>query len=159
MLLQRGSHCAALVVLVVCAASDFLDGYLARRFDVESKFGALLDPVADKIFLNCAIWGLSAHLGWKLEWVAIAVILTLRDLVLLVIGGISIVTKRSIDMKPVMLSKVCTALVFGLCVLTLILDHSNLLLRILRPLCLVCICLTAAIYARRGYRSLTRTAA
>jgi phosphatidylglycerophosphate synthase len=145
-------------VLVACAVSDFLDGHLARKFSVESKFGAVLDPVADKVFLNCATWGLVVHLGWSLEWVAIAVTLTLRDLALLVIGGVSIVTKKSVDMKPVLLSKACTALVFALCVLTLMLDYGSLLLRILRPLCLVCICLTAVIYAKRGYRSLTRTA-
>lgn len=159
MLLQCGFHCATLIVLVACAASDFLDGYLARRFGVESRFGAILDPVADKVFLNCAIWGLVIYLGWSLEWLVIAVILTLRDLALLVVGGISIVTKRSINMQPVLLSKACTALVFTLCVLTLILDYSSLLLRILRPLCIVCICLTAAVYARRGYNALVRAAA
>lgn len=43
----------ALVMFVVFAATDWLDGYLARRLNQMSAFGAFLDPVADK-FLVCA---------------------------------------------------------------------------------------------------------
>ena len=45
--------CAATVMFVVFAATDWLDGYLARKLDQVSAFGAFLDPVADK-FLVCA---------------------------------------------------------------------------------------------------------
>jgi CDP-diacylglycerol--glycerol-3-phosphate 3-phosphatidyltransferase len=43
----------ATVMFVVFAATDWLDGYLARRLNQTSSFGAFLDPVADK-FLVCA---------------------------------------------------------------------------------------------------------
>ncbi len=44
---------AATVMFVVFAATDWLDGYLARKLNQVSAFGAFLDPVADK-FLVCA---------------------------------------------------------------------------------------------------------
>ena len=37
---------------VTAAASDFLDGYIARRFDQRTKLGAVLDPLADKLLIN-----------------------------------------------------------------------------------------------------------
>ncbi len=46
---------ASLVIFVICSFSDFLDGYLARKFNKESSLGKLLDPVADKILLCSTI--------------------------------------------------------------------------------------------------------
>ena len=43
----------ATVLFVVVAITDWADGYLARRLNMTSSFGAFLDPVADK-FLVCA---------------------------------------------------------------------------------------------------------
>lgn len=52
----------ATVMFVVFAATDWLDGYLARRLNQVSAFGAFLDPVADK-FLVCASVLVLVHLG------------------------------------------------------------------------------------------------
>jgi cardiolipin synthase len=53
---------AATLIFVVSAATDWLDGYLARRLNQVSSFGAFLDPVADKI-LVCASVLILVHLG------------------------------------------------------------------------------------------------
>ncbi|MEM6619517.1 MAG: CDP-diacylglycerol--glycerol-3-phosphate 3-phosphatidyltransferase [Pseudomonadota bacterium] len=53
----------ALVLFVLAAITDFLDGYLARAWKQESRFGAMLDPIADKAMVVIAllvIVGLSA---------------------------------------------------------------------------------------------------
>ena len=50
----------AFVAFVVAAVTDFLDGWLARKYGVESTLGAILDPIADKILVCGAIIGLLA---------------------------------------------------------------------------------------------------
>lgn len=45
----------ACTVFVVAALTDWLDGYLARRWGVSSAFGAFLDPVADKLMVGAAL--------------------------------------------------------------------------------------------------------
>ena len=52
----------ATVLFVVTALTDWLDGYLARKLNQASAFGAFLDPVADK-FLVCAALLILVHLG------------------------------------------------------------------------------------------------
>lgn len=48
-------YLVSLIIFVLCSASDFFDGYLARRFHHESSLGKLLDPIADKILLCSTI--------------------------------------------------------------------------------------------------------
>ena len=66
-----------LVLLAAAAASDLLDGQLARRFG-SSSLGAVIDPVADKLFMAAA-FGVVAFSG-RLEWYEILGVL-LRDIV------------------------------------------------------------------------------
>ena len=63
----------ATVLFVVSAATDWLDGYLARKLNQVSSFGAFLDPVADKI-LVCASVLVLVHLGRADVFVALIII-------------------------------------------------------------------------------------
>ena len=47
----EGEHAQAFAIFFAMAVSDFVDGYLARHFGMASPLGALLDPIADKLFL------------------------------------------------------------------------------------------------------------
>ncbi|HRL95366.1 MAG TPA: CDP-diacylglycerol--glycerol-3-phosphate 3-phosphatidyltransferase [Pseudomonas sp.] len=49
------SHLAASAVFAFAAATDWLDGYLARRLQQSTPFGAFLDPVADKLIVAVAL--------------------------------------------------------------------------------------------------------
>ena len=51
----HGKNTAATAVFVLAAATDWLDGYLARRLNQMSAFGAFLDPVADKLIVAGAL--------------------------------------------------------------------------------------------------------
>jgi len=50
-----GRNTVACAVFVIAALSDWLDGYLARKLDQMSAFGAFLDPVADKLIVAGAL--------------------------------------------------------------------------------------------------------
>ena len=63
----------ATVLFIVVALTDWADGYLARKLNMTSSFGAFLDPVADK-FLVCAALLVLVHLGRLHALVALVII-------------------------------------------------------------------------------------
>jgi len=67
--------CAAAGLFGVAAFTDFLDGYVARRFGQQSKLGALLDPLADKLLLAGASFLLVEHSAHAYVTVPAALIL------------------------------------------------------------------------------------
>lgn len=51
----------SLMLVISCGLADYLDGYLARRNDLSSKLGAMLDPIADKILIVFCFIALTIH--------------------------------------------------------------------------------------------------
>ncbi|MBL8542039.1 MAG: CDP-alcohol phosphatidyltransferase family protein [Betaproteobacteria bacterium] len=118
-LLLEARYAAALAVFVGAAASDVLDGYLARRFHQQSYVGAVLDPAADKLMVVSTA-GTLTWLGLLPIWVAIAVVV--RDVVI-VLGFLAYRWLRGhVEMHPSWLGKANTGLVFG--VFTLVLAEA-----------------------------------
>ncbi|WP_044085103.1 CDP-alcohol phosphatidyltransferase family protein [Bifidobacterium gallicum] len=70
---------ASLIVLAASAASDALDGYVARTFNQVSKIGQILDPIADRLLIFFSVGALAINqvIPW---WMLIAVVL--RDVML-----------------------------------------------------------------------------
>lgn len=60
---QPKRHLECGIIFGVASFTDWLDGYLARRWDITSAFGAFLDPVADKLMVSTALILLSGHYG------------------------------------------------------------------------------------------------
>ena len=50
----------AFVIFIVAASTDWVDGYLARRWHPTTRWGAILDPIADKVLVTGAILGVLA---------------------------------------------------------------------------------------------------
>jgi CDP-diacylglycerol---glycerol-3-phosphate 3-phosphatidyltransferase len=73
----------ASLVFAFAAATDAVDGWLARRLQLESGFGAFLDPLADKLLVGTALVPLAAD--GRIPWWAVAVILVREVLVGLVL--------------------------------------------------------------------------
>ncbi|MBS0579059.1 MAG: CDP-alcohol phosphatidyltransferase family protein [Proteobacteria bacterium] len=71
--LQAGHYLLSLALCILAAASDLLDGYLAKHFGWSSALGRFLDPLADKL-LVVALYIASAWLGIVPWWLTAAVV-------------------------------------------------------------------------------------
>jgi CDP-diacylglycerol--glycerol-3-phosphate 3-phosphatidyltransferase len=69
----------AALLFAAAASTDFLDGYLARRAHAQSRFGRIVDPLADRLLIDLALILLVYH--QRLEWWLAAPVL-LRDVLL-----------------------------------------------------------------------------
>jgi CDP-diacylglycerol--glycerol-3-phosphate 3-phosphatidyltransferase len=99
---RTGPSWPAGIVFGLAAITDQLDGYLARRWHVESQFGKVADPLADRLMIDTAVVMLVAF--DRLPWIAL--IILLRDLLLM--GGYKLVVPRGYDFEVSRLGKIAT---------------------------------------------------
>jgi len=76
--LEQLWHQFALLAFISGALTDFLDGWAARQFKAESRFGVWLDPIADKLLVGLALLGVSLTLQSWLIYLPAALIIA-RD--------------------------------------------------------------------------------
>lgn len=107
-LLFNDQNIAATLVFAVAAATDFLDGQIARRTHTVSKLGQLLDPAVDRILMVSGVLGVFL-MGRIPVWIIILVVA--RDLFLLVGGGI-ILRKYRIRVPVIYAGKFATTFLF-----------------------------------------------
>jgi cardiolipin synthase len=98
----------AFVVLVVIATTDWVDGYVARRFDQVTRIGKLVDPLVDRLLLATAV--ITLMIADLLPWPLVVAIL-FRDAMVL---GVSLVWFAAIPPIPVSRTgKLATALLMA----------------------------------------------
>jgi cardiolipin synthase (CMP-forming) len=105
--LQAGEYWTALVLVAVCAVSDGLDGWLAKRFNWTSHLGKILDPLADKMLLVALF--LTATWINLIPWWLTAVVVG-RDVM---IGGGAVIYRfwfGPLHGRPTILSKINTGM-------------------------------------------------
>lgn len=85
LVLSLGFFDLALVVFVTAMATDFLDGYLARRNGQISNFGRIVDPLADKLIICGGLSLLLFHLPLVKPWMVITIIS--RELLISLLRG------------------------------------------------------------------------
>jgi len=102
-----GRSWPAAIVFGVAGVTDQIDGFLARRWHVESAFGKFVDPLADRLMIDTAVL-LLLHAG-RLPWVAL--LIPLRDLVVLV--GTPIVLGRGYEFQVNLIGKTATWLLYA----------------------------------------------
>lgn len=105
-LIVSGAFGFAFLAFIAAGVSDGVDGYIARRWNLRTELGAYLDPIADKALLVSiyVALGLQDHLP---AWLVILVVS--RDV--LIVGAVilSWVVDRPLQVVPLMISKINTA--------------------------------------------------
>lgn len=107
---QEWQHFAAIAIFLLAAASDGLDGYIARHWNQRSKLGAILDPIADKGLLLTAVITLS-FCNWVYEiplW--FPVLLVTRDTLILLGTLLLHYLVGKVEVRPSWTGKTATAL-------------------------------------------------
>ncbi|QSH39696.1 CDP-diacylglycerol--glycerol-3-phosphate 3-phosphatidyltransferase [Candidatus Kaiserbacteria bacterium] len=140
-------------IFIAAAATDFFDGYLARKFEVVSDFGKIFDPLSDKV-LTFAF--LIILVGTNVIPIAIILLLIARDLI---VDGVRAALARDIVIPAIRSAKNKTALMFltiAAALFTLAFPQIALyedLVMILAMLTLVFSYVSAAQYAGIFYRA------
>jgi len=111
----------ALLLFIIASITDFLDGHLARRFNLVSQFGKFMDPVADKLLTGSAMIGFALLSPIKLSGWLVAFIL-FREIAVSVWR--SFMLKRGMVIAAASWGKIKTTcqivvLIFGLLILWL----------------------------------------
>jgi CDP-diacylglycerol--glycerol-3-phosphate 3-phosphatidyltransferase len=108
LLMSDGGHSwPAAIVFGVAGVTDQIDGWLARRWRVESEFGKIADPLADRLMIDAAVvllWN-----AGRLPWVALAI--PARDLAL--IAGYKLVVGRGYELAVNFAGKAATWLLYA----------------------------------------------
>jgi CDP-diacylglycerol--glycerol-3-phosphate 3-phosphatidyltransferase len=99
---QDGPSWPAGVVFALAAVTDQVDGWLARRWHVESAFGKVADPLADRLMIDVCVVLLVVY--DRLPWIALLILA--RDLVL--VGGYKVVVPRGYEFEVSRLGKIAT---------------------------------------------------
>jgi len=108
LLTSDGGHSgAAAIVFAVAGVTDQIDGWLARRWHVESNFGKIADPLADRLMIDAAVI-LLWHAG-RLPWVALAI--PARDVAL--VAGYKLVVERGYAFSVNLAGKAATWLLYA----------------------------------------------
>lgn len=99
----------ALTLFLIAGLSDGIDGYIAKRFHWNTRLGAFLDPAGDKLLVAWS-FGTLAYLDHIPVWLAVVVIL--RDVVIVAGSFIYHYLVRRLEGEPTRISKLNTALEF-----------------------------------------------
>lgn len=98
-IVHRGTEAAGLLGFAVVAATDWVDGFVARRTGRVSELGKILDPVADRLVIVAVLVALvlrDAFPAWA------AALIVVRDLALLVVGAWALASRGArIDVRTV----------------------------------------------------------
>jgi CDP-diacylglycerol--glycerol-3-phosphate 3-phosphatidyltransferase len=147
---KESSRLYAAALMVVVALTDYLDGYLARKYNQETEFGRIIDPLADKICAG-SIAIVLASLGELPVWFLFAVIG--RD-ILILLGGIYIAKTKNVVMSSNWAGKIAMFFVaFYLIFATLGLEALKMITTALLWASTVFLGVSLILYSRRFYEN------
>jgi CDP-diacylglycerol--glycerol-3-phosphate 3-phosphatidyltransferase len=116
----EGQNWPAGIVFGIAGITDQIDGYLARRWQVESDFGRIFDPLADRLMIDAAV--ILLFIQDHMPWAGLVVILG-RDLLLLF--GYKTVAPEGYEIRVNFLGKAATWLLYAGIAFMIVTDNST----------------------------------
>jgi CDP-diacylglycerol--glycerol-3-phosphate 3-phosphatidyltransferase len=105
---EGGHSWPAAIVFGIAAVTDQVDGWLARRLEVESEFGKYADPLADRLMIDAAV--ILLVIDGRLPWPAL-VLVVVRDALL--VAGARLVVPRGYEFSVSFLGKLATWVLYA----------------------------------------------
>jgi CDP-diacylglycerol--glycerol-3-phosphate 3-phosphatidyltransferase len=112
---DEGKSWPAAILFGAAGATDQIDGWLARRWHVESAFGKVADPLADRLIIDAAV--VLLFLADRLPWPALVLIVG-RDVLLM--AAYKLVVPRGYDFEVNFLGKVATWVLYAALAFTMV---------------------------------------
>jgi CDP-diacylglycerol--glycerol-3-phosphate 3-phosphatidyltransferase len=128
LLMSSDGYLLALILFYIAGFTDWLDGYLARKYNAVSQFGEILDPIADKILIVFVFFGLAVNLSSYLIGFLAALIIT-REIWVGALRDLNARNNKSDATKVTFLAKIKTSLqLLTISLYLLALTFNNMLL-------------------------------
>ena len=139
------NYIAAIIILFISGLTDIVDGFIARRFNMISDLGKILDPIADKftqgVLLIC--------LATKHKVILVLVgVFALKELLMIILGYITMKRKDSVNSAK-WYGKLNTVIIYSTIVLMILIpDMPNNAVTIMSGICIGVIIVSFLMYAR-----------
>lgn len=142
------NNIVTLALIILSGLTDIIDGKIARKFNMVSDLGKILDPVADKLTQIAVI----ACLVYKYKiMLLVVIVLIIKELALAVSGLLTISSAKRVD-SAVWHGKLCTVIIYTtMFVLLLIPDLPYLLVKTLAFICIAIMVISSSLYLRDRY--------
>jgi CDP-diacylglycerol--glycerol-3-phosphate 3-phosphatidyltransferase len=128
LLMSSGGYLLALILFCIAGLTDWLDGYLARKYNAVSQLGEILDPIADKILITFVFIGLAINLSSYFIGFFTSLIIS-REIWVGALRDINSRNNKSDATKVTFLAKIKTTIqLFTISIYLLALTLNNMLL-------------------------------
>lgn len=122
MYIIKDNRIATMLLIAIAAFSDFLDGYLARRFNLITEVGKVLDPLADKLLLIAIIFSLFYTKNFPM---GLLIAYLLIEVTMIILGIILYTRKIRVVIPSNIFGKVATALFFITAIISIWFGYTN----------------------------------
>ena len=157
LLISPDSYLIALILFYIAGLTDWLDGYLARKYNAVSELGEVLDPIADKILIVFVFFGLAVNLSSYFIGFFAALIIT-REIWVGALRDLNARNNRTNATKVTFLAKIKTTIqLFTISIYLLALTINSMLLIVIADIflfsSLIITLYTGLIYTLNSFNS------
>jgi CDP-diacylglycerol--glycerol-3-phosphate 3-phosphatidyltransferase len=157
LLISPDSYLIALILFYIAGLTDWLDGYLARKYNAVSELGEVLDPIADKILIVFVFFGLAVNLSSYFIGFFAALIIT-REIWVGALRDLNARNNRANATKVTFLAKIKTTIqLFTISIYLLALTINSMLLIVIADIflfsSLIITLYTGLIYTLNSFNS------